>query len=141
MAIGPRNRDALERLCRYIARPPLAKSRLEECGDGTLRLHLKRPWSDGTVALSFTPAELVERLAALVPPPHKNQVLYHGVLAPRSAWRSLPGLRSTDEAASSRAATRHPQNPGGTRAGKSRTAREAGTSRELAETTGSVVGR
>jgi hypothetical protein len=29
----------------------------------------------------------MERLAALVPPPRKNQVLYHGVLAPRSAWR------------------------------------------------------
>ena len=27
------------------------------------------------------------RLAALVPPPRKNQVLYHGVLAPRAAWR------------------------------------------------------
>ena len=55
--------------------------------------------SDGTVALSFTPAELVERLAALVPPPHKNQVLYHGVLAPRSAWRSLvvPGRREPSE--------------------------------------------
>ena len=33
--------------------------------------------------------ELVERLAALVPPPRKNQVLYHGVLAPRAAWRQL----------------------------------------------------
>ena len=31
--------------------------------------------------------ELMERLAALVPPPRKNQVLYHGVLASRAAWR------------------------------------------------------
>ena len=30
----------------------------------------------------------MERLAALIPPPHKNQVIYHGVLAPRSAWRA-----------------------------------------------------
>jgi hypothetical protein len=29
----------------------------------------------------------MERLAALVPPPRKNQVLYHGVLASRAAWR------------------------------------------------------
>jgi hypothetical protein len=29
----------------------------------------------------------MERLAARVPPPRKNQVLYHGVLAPRAAWR------------------------------------------------------
>ena len=89
VAIGARNRKGLERLCRYIARPPLAKERLEEKADGSLRLHLKRPWSDGTVAFVFSKAELVERLAALIPPPHKNQVLYHGVLAPRAAWRPL----------------------------------------------------
>jgi hypothetical protein len=29
----------------------------------------------------------MERLAALVPPPGKNQVLYYGVLASRAAWR------------------------------------------------------
>jgi hypothetical protein len=29
----------------------------------------------------------MERLAALVPPPRKNQVLSHGVLASRAAWR------------------------------------------------------
>jgi len=62
---------------------------------GMLRLTLKRPWSDGTVALELTPLELVERLAAMIPPPRKNQILYHGVLAPRSAWRKqvVPGPR------------------------------------------------
>ena len=88
VVIGTRNRKGLERLCRYIARPPLAKSRLEQRPDGSVRLLLKRPWSDGSVAIAMTRLELVERLAALVPPPHKNQVLYHGVLAPRSSWRS-----------------------------------------------------
>ncbi len=29
----------------------------------------------------------MERLAALAPPPRKNQMLYHGVLASRAAWR------------------------------------------------------
>ena len=56
-------------------------------GSGSLRLELKRPWSDGTVALTFTAEELVERLASLVPPPRAHQVLYHGVLAGRSSWR------------------------------------------------------
>ena len=88
VAMGPRNRRGLERLCRYIARPPLARDRVEEQEDGTVRIQLKRPWSDGTVAIVLTRMELVERLAALVPPPHKNQVLYHGVLAPRAAWRN-----------------------------------------------------
>ncbi|MCB9674679.1 MAG: transposase [Alphaproteobacteria bacterium] len=51
-------------------------------------LRLKTPWADGTEAVRFTPEELVERLAALVPPPRAHLVSYHGVLAGRSAWRS-----------------------------------------------------
>ena len=37
----------------------------------------------------------MERLAALVPPPRAHQVLYHGLFAPRSKWRSkvLPQYR------------------------------------------------
>ncbi|MCB9694232.1 MAG: transposase [Alphaproteobacteria bacterium] len=46
------------------------------------------PLADGTEAVRFTPEELVERLAALVPPPRAHLVSYHGVLAGRSAWRS-----------------------------------------------------
>jgi hypothetical protein len=34
------------------------------------------------------PLELLERLAALVPPPRRPLLAYHGVLAPRAAWRS-----------------------------------------------------
>ena len=37
------------------------------------------------MAFEFSALELVERLAALVPPPGKNQVLYHGVLAGNAA--------------------------------------------------------
>jgi hypothetical protein len=36
----------------------------------------------------FDPVELLERLAALVPRPRINLILYHGVLAPRAAWRA-----------------------------------------------------
>ena len=52
-----------------------------------MRLGLKRVWSDGTTAIELSPLELVEKLAAIVPPPRVNQVRYHGVLAPHSAWR------------------------------------------------------
>ena len=34
----------------------------------------------------FSPIELIKKLADLVPPPRVNQVLYHGVLAPRAKW-------------------------------------------------------
>jgi len=37
----------------------------------------------------FEPGELVEKLAALVPPPRFNLVRYHGILAPSAAWRPL----------------------------------------------------
>ena len=84
---GP-SRPGLEQLCRYIARPPLAKERVEALPDGRVRIQLKRAWSDGTTALELSRLELVERLMALVPPPRANQVHYHGVLASRSRLRS-----------------------------------------------------
>ncbi len=85
--VGAQNREGLERLCRYVLRPPLAKSRLEEGDDGNLMLHLSRTWSDGTATLVFSPLELVEKLASLIPAPRTNQILYTGVFAPAASWR------------------------------------------------------
>ena len=79
------DRAGLERLCRYILRPPLAKDRLQRREDGNVVVGPKRVWSDGTSALVFSPSELVERLVALVPPPRANQVFYRGVVAANSA--------------------------------------------------------
>ena len=82
-------RDRLERIARYALRPPVAQDRLELTDDGQVQLTLRRPWADGTSHLLFEPVELLERLAALTPRPRINLILYHGVLAPRAAWRSL----------------------------------------------------
>jgi hypothetical protein len=87
VVIGAKDREGLERLCRYIARPPLAKPRVEVLPGGRVRIQLKRAWSDGTAAIDMTRLELAERLVALVPPPRANQVHYHGVLASRSRLR------------------------------------------------------
>jgi hypothetical protein len=38
---------------------------------------LKRRWRDGTTHMIFEPLELVEKLAALVPPPRFNLVRYY----------------------------------------------------------------
>ena len=43
--------------------------------------------SDGTSYLILTPHELLEKLAALVPPPRVNLIRYHGVLAPSARDR------------------------------------------------------
>ena len=45
-------------------------------------LQLRHPWADGTTHVAFTPTAFLERLAVLVPRPHVNLVLYHGLLAP-----------------------------------------------------------
>jgi len=76
-----------------VIRPPLAAGKLQEIDDDTLAFTLKTPWSDGTTHLLLSPLELIEKLAALVPPPRLNLVRYHGVLAPNAAAREhiVPG--------------------------------------------------
>lgn len=83
------DRFRLERMCRYLARPPLAEGRLAWCKDGRVRLELPRPWADGTTAVILDPLDLLGRLASLVPRPFSNQIRYHGVLAPNAAWRRI----------------------------------------------------
>lgn len=85
--IGAGDRKGLEQLCRYISRPPLASERVEVRQDGTVAIGLKRIWSDGTRAIELSAMELVEKLAAIIPPPFVNQTIYHGVLAGNAAWR------------------------------------------------------
>jgi hypothetical protein len=91
--VAANDREGLERMCRYLARPPIATDRLSQLNDGRLELQLKRPWRDGTTAFLFTPHELIERLVALVPRPRSHLTRYHGVLAPAFAARSriVPG--------------------------------------------------
>ncbi len=87
VAVPARDRRRLEKLCRYIARPPVSTERLSKLGDGRLLYRLKRRWRDGTTHVVFQPLELVEKLAAIVPPPRIHMVRYHGVLAPRAGCR------------------------------------------------------
>ena len=58
--IHGRDRLGLERLCRYIARPPIAHDRLELVDDEHVAIELKRPWSDGTTSY-YTSLSLVVR--------------------------------------------------------------------------------
>jgi hypothetical protein len=46
VAVPARDRRRLERLCRYVARPPLAHDRLEARPDGRVALRLKTRWRD-----------------------------------------------------------------------------------------------
>jgi hypothetical protein len=87
------DRVRLEKLCRYVIRPPLAAGRLQILDADHVAFSLKSIWSDGTYQIVLSPEELLEKLAALVPPPRLNLVRYHGVLAPNAVDRAqiVPG--------------------------------------------------
>ena len=53
---------------------------------GQLLYQFHRPWHDGVTALLLDPLELLERLAALVPPPRRPLVAYHGILIYRPSF-------------------------------------------------------
>ena len=82
------DRAGVERLCRYVLRPPVAQERLAPTPDGLVLVTLKAEWNDGTTHLLFTPVELLEKLTALTPRPRINLILYHGILAPRAQARA-----------------------------------------------------
>ena len=73
------DRAGLERLLRYCARPPFALERLEPLGHDQLVYRFPKPQPDGRTELRLTPLELLDRLAALIPPPRLHRLRYHGV--------------------------------------------------------------
>ncbi|MEK6608519.1 MAG: transposase [Myxococcota bacterium] len=85
--IAASDRAGLERLCRYLARPPLANDRLRALPDGRIALALRKPLRDGSTHLVFEPHELLEKLSAMVPAPWAHQTLFYGVFASASRLR------------------------------------------------------
>ncbi|MCB9871511.1 MAG: transposase [Planctomycetes bacterium] len=82
-------RDRLERLCRYVCRPPLCVERVRLTGDGRVACSFRKPWRNGVEGVRLDPQTFLSRLAAQVPPPRAHQVTYHGILAPASPCRSM----------------------------------------------------
>jgi Putative transposase len=106
VALRVDDRQGFEQVLRYGARPAVASDRLQLTPDGRVALTLKRRYHDGTTHLIFEPLTFVERLAALVPRPNKNLVIYSGVLAPNAklrskvvAYGSTPGPAAQSDAA------------------------------------------
>ena len=81
-------RDKIERLARYVSRPPVATERLSLTQRGNVRYALKTPYRDGTTHVIFEPEDFIARLAALVPKPRAPLTRYHGVFAPASPDRA-----------------------------------------------------
>jgi hypothetical protein len=97
------DRQGLERLLRYCARPAFALERLREIDREHLAYDSAKPGPGGSLTLMLTPLELLDRLAALIPPPRRHRHRYFGVLAPNSPLRSavtaLAGPRAETPAA------------------------------------------
>jgi hypothetical protein len=84
------DRPGLEGLLRYCARPAFALERLREVDAEHLVYESIKSGPGGSVSLMLTPLELIERLAALIPPPRRHRHCYYGVLAANARWRVGP---------------------------------------------------
>jgi len=97
--VAASDRKGLEKLCRYILRPPIAQDRLTLRPDGMVCLELKRAFSDGTTHVLFEPLDFIGKLAALVPPKRMHRTRFHGVFSSHAKLRAqvVPELsRDTD---------------------------------------------
>jgi Putative transposase len=75
------DRDALERLLRYILRPAVSAQRISRRPDGRVELAFRKPDPSGRTSWVTEGPELLRRLAALIPPRRVHTVKYHGVFS------------------------------------------------------------
>jgi hypothetical protein len=93
------DREGLERLIRYCARPPFALERLHlvrDRSDQILYL-LPKPDPAGRTALRLSALEFLDRLATILPPPRIHRHRYHGVFAPNAPLRPLVTARTQED--------------------------------------------
>jgi hypothetical protein len=120
LRIAGGDRAGLERLLRYRARPAFALERLTQVEAGRVVCRLPEPQPDRRTALSLTPLELRDRLAALILPPRRHRHRYRGVLAPHAPLRAAVTAYGRDASATD--APAHATTPDPSAAG-ARTAR------------------
>jgi hypothetical protein len=82
------DRAGRERLLHYVARPPFALDRLRELDPERLLYESSNPGPGGNSRLPLMPLQLLDRLAALVPPRRVHRHRYFGALTPNSPLRT-----------------------------------------------------
>jgi hypothetical protein len=99
IGVEAEQRAKLERLARYVSRPPVSVERLDLTAQaqGQVTYRLKTPYRDGTTHIVLEPLDLIARLASLVPPPRVHLTRFHGVFAAHAALRAAitPAGRGT----------------------------------------------
>ena len=86
--VDGRDRKQLERVCRYLLRPPFAHDAVVALPDGRVRVLFKAPWRSGAAHADMPPDRFLARLCALVPPPRVHTTRYFGVFANRHHLRA-----------------------------------------------------
>ncbi len=81
--VEPEDQPAVERLARYIMRPPISLERVQWGGEGVVHYRAKgghdgRAREPGDVAEAFDPAEFVARVIMHIPEPRRHLVRYYG---------------------------------------------------------------
>ena len=113
VVIAEHDRAALERLCRYGARPAFAHERLAWTEDGRIAYRLKRPWPDGRTELVLPPVAFLRRLCGIIPLPRRHLVRFSGIFGPAAKDRAkLRALVPAAEAAEPDCAATAPRRRG-----------------------------
>ena len=89
-----------ERVCRYIARGPIAQDRLFRTRDGDVVYRFRRRWRNGKQSVVMDPLTFLARLAAQIPPPRWHVLSYYGVLGAAAARRDEIVPQPTEDPAS-----------------------------------------
>lgn len=84
--IQPWDREGLERLIRYCARPCFASENLRINGPWII-YRLPKPTHTGKTFIQLDPMEFLDRISAFVPYPRLHRRHYYGVFAPNSPLR------------------------------------------------------
>jgi hypothetical protein len=86
--VHPEDREGLERLIRYCARPAFASEKLKWVRPGKLLSYTSpKPDPKGQITFLLDPMQLIDKLASLIPPPKRHRHHYYGVFAPASPLR------------------------------------------------------
>jgi hypothetical protein len=84
-AVDGRDRRRLERLCKYLLRPPFSRDAVHRLPAGRVALDLPRKGR----CIEMTAEQFIAKLVALVPAPYFNVVRYGGVFHNRHRMRAL----------------------------------------------------
>jgi hypothetical protein len=93
-------RGRLERLCRYITRPPIATKRLSVDDQGRVVYRYKQPFRDGSTHVVLEPLDFIARLANLVPRPQIDRFVIRALIwwtTPRTFVAGTLDIASTSE--------------------------------------------